>query len=78
MYHAACKKARVFIAESIVPDSETPHFAKLFDIHMMCWGSGRERTSEEYAELLEHAGWKYVKTWFPSSKKIGIVEGIKE
>ncbi|MEM1168531.1 MAG: methyltransferase [Cyanobacteria bacterium P01_H01_bin.35] len=68
---------RVFIAEHIIPDPSTPHFAKLFDIHMMCWGTGRERTQEEYAALLERAGWKYMKTWFPSSGLMGVVEGLK-
>jgi hypothetical protein len=50
----------------------------LFDIHMMCWGTGRERTQDEYAALLDKAGWKYVATWFPPSRAIGVVEGITE
>jgi hypothetical protein len=33
-----------------VPGPAEPHFAKLFDIHMMLV-SGRQRTSAEYAEL---------------------------
>jgi len=69
--------ARLFIAEYIVPGPETPHFAKLFDIHMMCWGTGRERTSDEYAALLNRAGWKYVDTLFPSVGAIGVVEAMK-
>lgn len=74
---AASPGARVFIVEHVVPGPGTPHFAKLFDIHMMCWGTGRERTVEEYAALLERAGWKYVHTWFPRSRMMGVVEGIK-
>jgi hypothetical protein len=77
MHRAASADARLFIAEYIVPGPETPHFAKLFDIHMMCWGTGRERTNEEYADLLNKAGWKYVNTFFPSSGAMGVVEGIK-
>jgi ubiquinone/menaquinone biosynthesis C-methylase UbiE len=41
---------RMFVAELIVPGPAEPHFAKLFDIHMMLV-SGRQRTSAEYAEL---------------------------
>ena len=74
---AATSGGRVFIVEHVIPDPATPHFAKLFDIHMMCWGTGRERTEEEYATLLEKAGWKYVTTWFPPSRAIGVVEGAK-
>src|SRR5438552_13973077 len=43
---------RIFVAELVVPGPDEPHFAKLFDIHMMVMVSGRERTSAEYAELL--------------------------
>jgi hypothetical protein len=68
---------RVLIVEHVVPGPETPHFAKLFDVHMMCALTGRERTEKEYAGLLEKAGLQYVQTHYPPSKAIGIVEGIK-
>jgi ubiquinone/menaquinone biosynthesis C-methylase UbiE len=74
---AASPGGRVFIMEHVVPGPETPHFAKLFDIHMMCWGTGRERTEAEYASLLERAGWRYQKTWFAPSQLMGVVEGAK-
>jgi hypothetical protein len=74
---AAAQAGKVFIIEAVVPDPDTPHFSKLFDIHMMCWGTGRERTTEEYAGLLEGAGWKYLETWYPSSRILGVVEGVK-
>ena len=76
-HEAATSGGRVFIVEHVIPGPETSHFAKLFDIHMMCWGTGRERTQEEYAALLEKAGWKYVATWFPPSHAMGVVEGAK-
>ena len=68
---------RVLIVEHVVPGPETPHFSKLFDIHMMCALTGRERTEKEYAELLEKAGLQYVQTHYPPSKSIGVIEGIK-
>jgi hypothetical protein len=74
---AASAGARVFIIEHLVPGPDVPHFAKLFDIHMMCWGTGRERTVEEYASLLERTGWKYVHTWFPQSRMMGVVEAVR-
>jgi hypothetical protein len=69
---------RVLIIEHVVPGPETPHFSKLFDIHMMCALTGRERTEKEYAALLEKAGLQYVQTHYPPSKSIGVVEGIKQ
>lgn len=74
---AAPKRGRVFIIEHVVPGSDTPHFAKLFDVHMMCWGTGRERTEGEYAGLLEAAGWKWVGSRYPSNRLMGVIEGAR-
>jgi hypothetical protein len=71
---AANPGARLFIVEHLIPDADTPHFAKLFDLHMMCWGTGRERTVEEFAELVQKAGWRYQRTWYPRSRMMGVVE----
>ena len=76
----SCSQSRdgkVFIVEHLITDPKEPHFSKLFDIHMMCWGSGRERTITEYSALLEQSGWKYVRTYYPQSGLIGIIEGTK-
>ena len=70
--------ARVFIIEHIVTDPQTPHFSKLFDIHMMCALSGRERTIEEFSSILDKSGWKHIQTHYSNSDIIGIVEGIKQ
>jgi hypothetical protein len=77
MYRAAPQNGRVLIIEAVVPGPDTPHFSKLFDIHMLVMLTGRERTTEEYAGLLEEAGWKYLQTWYPSSRMLGAVEGMK-
>jgi hypothetical protein len=66
---------RVFIAEHLITEPEKPHFSKLFDIHMMCWGTGKERTAKEYSKLLEQSGWQYVQTHYPQSGLIGVIEG---
>ena len=58
-------------------DMDTPHFAKLFDIHMMCMLTGRERTEEEYASLFHEAGWRSIGTRYPASKLLGVVEAAK-
>lgn len=77
IHESAPEDARVFIIEHIVPDAETPHFAKLFDVHMMVWGSGRERTTEEYADLLADTGWEHVDTRYPKNELMGAVEAVK-
>jgi O-methyltransferase domain/Dimerisation domain len=77
MCRAAPQHGRVFIMEHIVPGPDIPHFSKLFDIHMIIMAPGRERTLEEYADLLEGAGWTYRQTWYPASKLLGVMEGVK-
>ena len=72
---AAAGPARVFIMEHVVPGHDEPHFAKLFDIHMMCWGTGRERTDAEYTELLRRAGWRKVASHHAPNSIIGVIEG---
>jgi hypothetical protein len=67
--------ARVFIMEHVVPGPDVPHFAKLFDIHMMCWGTGRERTELEYAELLRRAGWRKVASHSAPGSVMSVIEG---
>ena len=71
---ATSPKGRVFVMEQVVPGPHESHISKLFDIHMMCWGTGRERTEAECARLLEAAGWKYYRTWYPKERTLGVVE----
>lgn len=78
IHKSASDKSKVFIIEHIVPNPGIPHFSKLFDVHMMCATSGRERTSEEYESILNQSGWRYNKTLYPNSKIIGVIEGVKE
>jgi DNA-binding HxlR family transcriptional regulator len=73
----ALTKARLFVVEHIVPGPDTPHFSKLFDIHMLCALTGKERTEEEYLELLKQAGFKHVRTHYPPSRIMGVIEAIK-
>jgi hypothetical protein len=77
IHNSAADGGRIWIIEHLITEPDTPHFSKLFDIHMMCWGTGRERTPAEYAALLERAGWTYQGTRYPPSKMMGIVEGVK-
>ena len=77
MHRAPPQQGRVLIIEQIVPGPDTPHFSKLFDVHMLIMLTGRERTLEEYVGLLEGAGWTYRQTWYPASKMLGVVEGVK-
>jgi hypothetical protein len=74
---AATGPARVFIVEHIVPEHNVPHFSKLFDIHMMCWGTGQERTEAQYGSLLERSGWKPTGSYYPENRQMGVITGVR-
>ena len=76
IHRSSPEYARLFIAEHLIPGPNIPHFSKLFDIHMMCVASGKERTVDEYSTLLEQSGWKYVQTLHPH-KQSGLIEVIE-
>jgi predicted transcriptional regulator len=78
IHKSSSDKSKIFIVEHLVPDPTTPHFSKLFDIHMMCATTGRERTIEEYKSVLTQSGWRYVQTHYPKSNMIGVIEGSKQ
>lgn len=51
---------RLLIIDAVLPPGDTPHFGKLLDLTMMAMLTGRERSEDEFAALLDHAGFKLV------------------
>jgi len=49
---------RLLLMESVVPPGNTPSPAKLLDLEMLVMPGGRERTAEEYQELLAASGFR--------------------
>ena len=77
IYDTSSNKGTVLIAEHLVPGPDIPHFSKIFDIHMKCVATGRERTIDEYAQLLKNARWKHGNTFHSRSGSMGVVVGNK-
>lgn len=65
--------ARLALLETVVPDANKKHFAKLLDIEMMVHAGGRERTREEYAALAADAGLRLQRV-VPTAGPISVVE----
>ncbi|MGW4774533.1 methyltransferase [Nocardia sp. NPDC004278] len=53
---AASPGARVLIIEGMVPAGDAPHLTKAIDLTMLGMVTGKERSKQEYRELLEGAG----------------------
>ena len=75
LHGRATGEGRLFVVEHVIPASGKPDYAALYDMHMLCWGPGRERTEDEYADLLRLAGWSFVGVSYAPNGVLGVVEG---
>jgi hypothetical protein len=53
---AAPAHATLLLIEQMIPDDPGPHWARTLDIHMLALLGGRQRSLQEYASLLNRAG----------------------
>ena len=58
--NAIAKGKRLLIIDAILPPGNTPCFAKLSDINMMVITGGKERTEQEFRQLLAATGFEVV------------------
>jgi hypothetical protein len=56
IHQAAPRDATVLVLESIVPDDPNPSWERMLDMHMLAIHAGRERTRQQYADLLAATG----------------------
>jgi hypothetical protein len=55
----APESARLRIFEHIIPADGSPHVSKFNDVAMLLlFGEGRERTEDEFRQLLDQTGWR--------------------
>lgn len=65
---------RLLIVEAVVPAGNEPSLAKDFDMAMLAFPGGVERTEEEYRSLLEKSGFR-LSSITPTSSAVSVVEG---
>lgn len=65
---------KLLIIEAVVPEGNEPSLAKDFDMAMMAFPGGVERTEEEYRFLLGKSGFK-LSSVTPTASSISVVEG---
>jgi hypothetical protein len=73
-----CRRAmssggRLLLAEMVLPPGDTPHPGKMLDIAMLTLPGGEERTEEQYAALLDKAGFRLLRV-VPTASLVSIVE----
>lgn len=67
---------RLLLVEMVVPRGNEPHFGKIQDLEMLLIPGGRERTEDEYRELLAAAGFRLTRV-VPTRSPMSIVEGVR-
>jgi hypothetical protein len=55
---AAPSHATVLLIESLIPNDPGPDWSKMVDIHMLTLVGGRQRTRQEYEQLLDESGFR--------------------
>lgn len=67
--------SKLLIHELLVPETGADTFAAVYDLVMMAFQAGMERTESQWRQLIEKAGLKVVKFWQPPEPGAdGIVE----
>jgi hypothetical protein len=72
---AASPDARLLVIEEMVPDEPGPHWAKTLDLHMLALLGGRQRSRDEYATLLDRAGFALLRE-IDTGADIAILEAM--
>jgi O-methyltransferase domain len=65
---------RLLIVEAVVPTGNEPSLAKDFDMTMLTFPGGIERTEEEYRSLFEQAGFQ-LSSITPTASIVSVIEG---
>lgn len=65
--------ARLLVIEGVVPDGDRPHLTKTIDLTMLGMLTGKERTEQQYRELLDGAGFTLDRV-IPTATAFSILE----
>lgn len=65
---------RVLIADVVLPESSEPHFGKFFDLNMLVMTGGKERTANQFEQLLQRSGFQLTNV-VSTESPFSIVEG---
>jgi hypothetical protein len=52
---------KLILVDCVVPETDEPHFSKFIDLNMLVMTGGKERTEQEFAQLLAAAGFKLLR-----------------
>jgi hypothetical protein len=74
---AMSPNSRLLIVEKVLPEGDEPHLGKMLDLVMLTLTNGRERTAEEYRQLLTSAGMRPQRL-LPTGSASSIIEAVRD
>ena len=66
---------KLLLAEKLIPAGNEPHPAKIVDVAMLLLTGGMERTEQQYAELLNRAGFRLTRV-VPTPSAASVIEAV--
>jgi hypothetical protein len=73
-HRAMVENAKLLLVEAVVPPGGEPHLSKFIDLNMLVMTGGRERTENEYRNLLEASGFRLTRI-APTDSPMSVIEG---
>ena len=70
--------SKLILNESLLPEKDWPLMHAVGDIHIMALLSASKRSQKQFQRLLDSAGLKVIKFWYPPDFGDGIIEAIRE
>jgi hypothetical protein len=69
-------KGKILLLEMVLSPGNEPHYGKWIDLEMLAMAGGRERTEQEFAELLSKAGLKLTRV-VRTKAPVCVIESVK-
>jgi hypothetical protein len=66
---------RLLLMENVIPPGNGPSFGKWLDLLMLVYAGGRERTAEEFHDLLATSGFE-MKQVVPTAANVSVIEAV--
>jgi hypothetical protein len=66
---------RLLLMENVIPPGNEPSFGKWLDLLMLVYAGGRERTADEFRDLLATSGFE-MKQVTPTEANVSVIEAV--
>jgi len=68
-------RGRLLLVENVVVPGNEPSFGKWLDLLMLVYAGGRERTAEEFRDLLATSGF-HMERVIPTTANVSVIEAL--